>query len=135
MDRGDFVGIAALAVVESERRYDPRRGVKFNTYADRRARGAILDEIRKAKGRYSPRPQMVGEPHDEPAVPPAESVVEVEELLASIPQREAAAIRLTALDGHTYEVAGRILGVTGPRVWQLTERARGRLRRLVRYAG
>ena len=37
----------AMALLETHRRFDPSRGIKFETFAEHRVRGAMLDEMRK----------------------------------------------------------------------------------------
>lgn len=46
----DLVGYGHLGLVEARDRYDPRRGVNFETFARHRIRGAIFDGIRQALG-------------------------------------------------------------------------------------
>jgi RNA polymerase sigma factor for flagellar operon FliA len=50
MDLDDLVGVGSLALFESLKRYDPKRGVRFSAFAAHRIRGAILDEFRKLNG-------------------------------------------------------------------------------------
>jgi RNA polymerase sigma factor for flagellar operon FliA len=56
----DLINTGAIGLIEAFANYDPERGVKFETYAVPRIRGAILDELRsldwvprstRAKGR------------------------------------------------------------------------------------
>ncbi len=42
----DLISTGAIGLVEAFRNFDPARGVKFETYAVPRIRGAILDELR-----------------------------------------------------------------------------------------
>jgi RNA polymerase sigma factor for flagellar operon FliA len=42
----DLINTGVIGLVEAFRNFDPRRGVKFETYAVPRIRGAILDELR-----------------------------------------------------------------------------------------
>lgn len=46
-DSDDFYSDAALGLLNAVRNYDPLEGVKFETYATYKIRGAILDGIRK----------------------------------------------------------------------------------------
>jgi len=43
---GDLVNTGVIGLIEAFRNFDPERGVKFETYAVPRIRGAILDELR-----------------------------------------------------------------------------------------
>ena len=42
----DLINTGAIGLIEAFKNYDPARGVKFETYAVPRIRGAILDELR-----------------------------------------------------------------------------------------
>jgi RNA polymerase sigma factor for flagellar operon FliA len=43
----DLWSAGAMGLVDAARRFDPRRDVKFETFAERRVRGAMLDEMRR----------------------------------------------------------------------------------------
>jgi len=47
IDREDLVNIGVIGLSEALDRYDPHYGIKFETYAIPRIRGAIIDELRK----------------------------------------------------------------------------------------
>ncbi len=49
----DLIQAGMLGLLEAARRYDPGQGASFTTFAERRIRGAMLDEIRK--GDWVPR--------------------------------------------------------------------------------
>lgn len=46
LDRDDLLGYGTIGLIEAVDRYDPSRGVKFETYAIPRIRGAIIDAVR-----------------------------------------------------------------------------------------
>ncbi len=46
-DADDLMSIGIIGLVEAIERFDPKRGVKFETFASQRIRGVMLDEIRK----------------------------------------------------------------------------------------
>ena len=46
MDSDDVLSSGVLGLIEAIDRFDPTTGVKFETYAISRIRGAILDELR-----------------------------------------------------------------------------------------
>lgn len=46
VDRDDFISTGFLGLLQSIERFDPARGVKFETFATVRIRGAILDALR-----------------------------------------------------------------------------------------
>jgi RNA polymerase sigma factor FliA len=45
--REDLWSVGALGVIDAARRFDGARGVKFETFAEHRVRGAMLDEMRR----------------------------------------------------------------------------------------
>ena len=49
----DLIQAGMLGLLEAARRYDPTQGANFNTFAEPRIRGAMLDEIRR--GDWTPR--------------------------------------------------------------------------------
>lgn len=132
----EFESAALLALVESARRYDPNRGVRFATFARVRIDGALRDTRRKVLRRD--RPFVMG--HDGPrrivGLPPAceeygkllmmhpddpigaslEAIEAVETWLSKLPKAHAAACRLIYLYGKTHAEAGAELGVTPSRI-------------------
>ncbi|MGF1508991.1 MAG: sigma-70 family RNA polymerase sigma factor [Myxococcota bacterium] len=48
-DRDERFGWAFLALVEAAARFDPRRGVRFSTFAHARIKGAVLDALRRER--------------------------------------------------------------------------------------
>lgn len=55
VDQENLEAAGALGLVDAANRFDPSKGIKFNTYAYIRIRGAIIDELR----RNCPLPQHV----------------------------------------------------------------------------
>ncbi len=47
MNRDDMTSAAMVGLIDAANKFDPAKGVKFNTFAEYRIRGAILDEMRK----------------------------------------------------------------------------------------
>lgn len=46
LDRDDLMSAAVIGLIMAAERFDPSRGVMFLTYAEKRIRGTILDELR-----------------------------------------------------------------------------------------
>ena len=46
VDVDDLIQVGIIGLLQSADRFDPRRGVKFQTYANRRIQGAMLDYLR-----------------------------------------------------------------------------------------
>lgn len=47
VDGEDLASYGQLGLIDAIQRFDPERGIRFTTYAVRRIRGSILDELRK----------------------------------------------------------------------------------------
>ena len=48
IDLGDLVQDGVLGLIDAARRFDVSRGIKFETFAERRVRGAMIDALRRA---------------------------------------------------------------------------------------
>ena len=49
VDEGDLTGYGTLGLIDAIERFDPGRGVKFETYAIARIRGSMIDGLRDRK--------------------------------------------------------------------------------------
>src|SRR5437588_7726889 len=47
IDIGDLVQDGVIGLIDAARRFDEGRGIKFETFAERRVRGAIIDALRR----------------------------------------------------------------------------------------
>ena len=47
IDLGDLVQDGVLGLMDAAHRYDEARGIKFETFAERRVRGAMIDALRR----------------------------------------------------------------------------------------
>src|SRR5262245_56792472 len=47
IDIGDLVQDGVIGLIDAARRFDEARGIKFETFAERRIRGAMIDALRK----------------------------------------------------------------------------------------
>ena len=47
IDLGDLVQDGVLGLIDAARRFEESRGIKFETFAERRVRGAMIDALRK----------------------------------------------------------------------------------------
>lgn len=47
IDIGDLVQDGMLGLIDAAHRFDERRGIKFETFAERRVRGAMIDALRR----------------------------------------------------------------------------------------
>ena len=47
IDLGDLVQDGVIGLIDAAERFDEARGIKFETFAERRVRGAMIDALRK----------------------------------------------------------------------------------------
>ena len=47
IDLGDLVQDGMIGLIDAARRFDEKRGIKFETFAERRVRGAMIDALRR----------------------------------------------------------------------------------------
>jgi RNA polymerase sigma factor for flagellar operon FliA len=47
IDIGDLIQDGVIGLIDAARRFDEGRGIKFETFAERRVRGAMIDALRK----------------------------------------------------------------------------------------
>ena len=47
IDIGDLVQDGVIGLIDAAHRFDESRGIKFETFAERRIRGAMIDALRK----------------------------------------------------------------------------------------
>src|ERR1051326_4393812 len=47
IDLGDLVQDGVLGLIDASHRFDESRGIKFETFAERRVRGAMIDALRR----------------------------------------------------------------------------------------
>src|SRR5688572_23824788 len=47
IDLGDLVQDGMIGLIDAAHRFDPARGIKFETFAERRVRGAMIDALRR----------------------------------------------------------------------------------------
>ena len=47
IDLGDLVQDGMIGLIEAVQRFDEGRGIKFETFAERRVRGAMIDALRR----------------------------------------------------------------------------------------
>ena len=142
----DLVSAGTIGLIEAVDRYDVKRGVPFTSFAYRRIRGAIIDEVSQlAAVRTSrddnSRPLSLEAPLVEernltlldvtvdPSAPEPERGAELNELLEaaqSLPRREREMIALSAA-GHTVAEIAEQYGCSQSLASQLLSQARFRL--------
>ncbi len=156
IDVGDLVQDGVLGLIDAAHRFDEDRGIKFETFAERRVRGAMIDALRRDAwprgvrrqrreldaARESLRRELGHEPSladlaarvgsDENAPDTAYEKRETRErvlaAIASLPWRERKVIGLYYYGEVTMKQIGSEIGVNESRVSQLHARAIRRLR-------
>lgn len=158
VDRADLTSEGIFGLMDAIDKFQPDRGVQFQTYAVRRIKGAIVDSLRAADwAPRSVRARQREEDGDDVAVRaqvPVGHVTELEglaladelagglgagpadeetravlaEQIRDLPERDAVVIALYYFEGLTLSEIGQVLSVTESRVSQLHSRATHALR-------
>jgi RNA polymerase sigma factor (sigma-70 family) len=134
-DLEDLVQQGCLGLIAAANSYDGRPGVTFFAFARRRAKGSMLDYIRRRHWRnatvgglelveHAPAPDRT-----EDRVQHLQEVAEVNRALRRLPDRELAIIRGFYGQGQTNQDIGPGLGIKGSRVGQIHRQALERLSR------
>lgn len=156
VDRGDLTSEGVIGLMDAIEKFEPDRGIQFQSYAVRRIRGAIIDSLRAAD--WAPRSVRARQRETDGGVQTQVLVghlVELErmalrddltwgnggdaatdeetrallaKLIRDLPERDAVVITLYYFEGLTLAEVGRVLSVTESRVSQLHSRATRTLR-------
>jgi RNA polymerase sigma factor for flagellar operon FliA len=150
IDLEDLEGHGTEGLLQAARRYDPRRGASFATFAGHRIRGAMLDAVR-ALGRYSRREVAAYRARPQPAAPAPATATEPDSVASPEPgpdeialareRRRRVRAAVGALSGHERHfihrmyfdgalltAAGGELGLSKSWASRVHARAVGRLR-------
>lgn len=152
-DQEDLVQAAAMALLRARETFDPARGIKWQTYAAYRARGAMLDALRdldhaprleraraKKDGRFigavlssdRDRIQVAEQGYERRSVPGAVSSAIASDFWKSLhrrlPARQVEVLTRYYRDDLTLKEIGRVMGLSESRVCQLHARGISRLR-------
>ena len=113
----DLVSAGTIGLIEAADRYDPKRGVTFATFAYRRIRGAVIEEISTSSGTHSleaPISEETGYTLMDVTVDPSasepQSSAELSELLTAIgdlPDRDREILGLSAAGHSGNDIAER----------------------------
>lgn len=147
LDQEDLAADGAVGLTKAANRYDPERGVPFQSFALPYVRGAIMDTVRARARRESMRDGTYAVQVSLESVLPGRDDDYVREIADPRSQTEDIAERLDALrvvatlpakerlvllrqvEGESAEDIGRDLGVSVHRVYQLAHNGVTRLRR------
>jgi len=148
----DLQGFGAIGLIQAVEGFESGRGVRFNTYATYRIRGAILDELRKMdwipRGARSKAIEQIvslyGETGETSIIDTIEERTEGDPfdaiadadfkkfIQADLNKRERYILLAYYFDGRTYQDIGRSLGVTRERIRQILEELLEKIRRTYR---
>lgn len=149
MDFDDLVQEARIGLIDAAERFDPKRGLKFSTYAVWHIRKQIMEAIRSRNDTIrTPRRQagkICGSLENVPDMPDTapspdelmaadEEVQAIQGCIKHLPAREAIVIRLRHginTEKLTLRKVGDILGVSPERVRQIQAGAEEKLRELL----
>lgn len=133
----DLTGPAFLALMDAVRRFDPTKGIKFTTYARKRIKGGIIDQLRtefhtKRQNRpgftslsdpfLSEDPVLVSHYTADPA-----KTIEIKDLvhyiLNQLVPQQALVLYLYYAEGKTAKEIGILLDLTESRICQIKKAA------------
>ena len=135
----DVISEGALALIESVDAFDPKRGVKFITFAYLKVKGRMLDYLRRRKpfvplngaSEFNAYTRIVGFHERRSAPEVLDSLRVAEKLLSMLTPAEERILRLIYQYGYSQDEASRTLSCTRANVSILHKRALNRLRKIV----
>jgi RNA polymerase sigma factor (sigma-70 family) len=140
----DLVSAGTIGLIEAVDRYDPNRGVTFATFAYRRIRGAVIEEISTSSTERSLEAPIGEEPGYtlmdvtvDPSVSEPQSSAELSELLKAIgdlPDRDREILGLSAA-GHSGNDIAQRYGCSPSLVSRILVDARFRLEYRTQHGG
>lgn len=132
----DLTSAAYLGLMKARRRFDPKRGVKLATYAQRVVRGAIIDHYLKYTGarrkisNFESTPLSdagkPASPHDEPETVAEQS--HVRRAVAALPPTQRYVLVSYFWHGQKLPEIGAALGMSGEGAWYIKSQALKSLR-------
>ena len=108
-DAGDLVSYAYFGLVDAQRRYDPSKGMPFEKYVRIKIYNAMIDGIRRERGRRKVDPQMVALDEYIPDASDvqernrtAKSIRKINEAMSALPERQKRIIKRHYIDGAKF---------------------------------
>ncbi len=124
LDSEDIVQAGMIGLLKAVRTFDPGGGAKFETYASRCIKNAIIDEIR-----HSPEPTLPIDPEYE--AKPDSQLTELAEAITTVltpMERQVLKLRLSAM---SYKEIAAELGIQKKRVDNLIVSAKQKLKKFL----
>jgi RNA polymerase sigma factor FliA len=136
VEDADLISYGLVGLIGAIERFEPERGIKFETFAMTRIRGSIyaLDELWTVSDSSGDQVSLLDTIADEGAADPQEALASNEvkdrltEAIGSLPEREQLVVALYYYENLTLREIGEVLGVTESRVSQLHTKAVMRLK-------
>ena len=164
LDRGDLMQAGVLGLIRAVELFDSDRGLKFETYAGYRVRGAMLDWMRDKndwfqRGVRADHPEIkmfsydvVGEDHsanesdnmhdkleclsyEDTTIITSQRLVDLRLLLLRLPDRSRRVLDMRFRDGMSCLEIGAVIGVSESRVSQIIHKTINTLRRIMGVRG
>jgi len=129
-DVEDLVQETLIAIHSKRATYDP--GLPFTAWLHGIARYRLIDLLRRSGRRSALSLDDAFEPVEESRVDAILAELDVESLLASLSPKQAAAIRLTRIDGYSVREAAAMSGQSEPAVKVNVHRGLARLAAAIR---
>jgi len=125
----DLVSLARLELCKAAIRFDPAKGFKFTTYADRRIRWVLFDWVKK-QARQVQTATVSDDGIDRIDSVPSRDTrqQEIDEINSACPSREAEAAILVCVHGLSTPQASRRMGISQQSVSQKIAKAAARFK-------
>jgi RNA polymerase sigma factor (sigma-70 family) len=135
MPREDAIGAGTVGLMEAATRWDPARGRAFSTLAMPRIRGAILDELRRHRGKQGTGRAAARAVPLDPEIPARTETpdtllgrIDLGRALEQLEPKERRVIELRYWGGRQFAEIAETMELGEPWVWALHKRALGKLR-------
>ncbi len=137
-DAGDLISYAYFGLVDAQKKYDPSKGMPFEKYVRIKIYNAMIDGIRKERGRRKINPQMVALDEYIPSANDVQKEIELREAIrkvnkamSALPERQRRIIKRHYIDGAKFGEIAQEFCISAARTSQLHKEAICTLREMV----
>lgn len=142
-DVEDLIQVGMIGLLSAINTYDPDRNCSLDTYSNIRIRGAIIDYMRagsflprglygKATATFCDADELRGLASEDKSILSCDQRIDVERILAKLPQKERVAIIRHYLCDEPMKQIGIAMGLTEARICQLCSSGLNRVRKIVK---